>query len=100
MAVRGSAFSFWNNKGDVVPYNYTITGVTLNATGSPLGGCTVYLFRTVDEVALAWMVSDANGNYSFKVDEPTTAPSKYFVVAYLPGSPDVAGTTINTLAGT
>ena len=122
MAICGvapSSFSFWNNKGDTLPYNYTISGRTLDGAGAPLAGCAVHLFYTditgnnsfarsggvvpdvsePSDIEVAEMISDAGGNYSFYVDAPTAAPSTYYIVAYLPGSPDRAGTTVNTLVG-
>lgn len=121
--VRGPALGFIvhsNNHGDTLPYNYTISGQTLDGSGAPLAGCTVHLFYTdiignnsfvgsgnvvpgvsnTKDIEVGLVVSDANGNYSFFVDAPGAAPSAYYVVAYLPGSPDVAGTTVNTLVGT
>ena len=39
--------------------------------------------------------SDANGNFTFNI-----GPNRQFqLVAYHPGSPDVAGVTVNTLVG-
>ena len=102
MPVRGSGpsvFSFWANKDDTVPYNYSITGQTLNSTGGTQAGCNVYIYYTKNNQILNSTVSDVNGNYSFNVNDPYSAPSQFYVVAYLPGSPDVAGTTVNTLTG-
>lgn len=109
---------FDENPSDTVPYNYTISGQTLDGAGAPLAGCAVHLFYTdivsnrfvrsggfipdltdTSDIEVAETLSDANGNYSFYVDEPTAAPSTYYIVAYLPGSPDRAGTTVNTLVG-
>jgi hypothetical protein len=75
---------------------YTIAGVTRDANGNPLAGCTVKLYTTVDDIERYATVSDANGNFSFNVPSPGWT---WYAVAYLPGSPDVAGTTVNTLAG-
>jgi hypothetical protein len=72
------------------------TGVTLNASGAPLGGCTVQLFNTATGAIVDTQVSDSAGNY--KVSDPNNVAC--FLVAYLPGSPDVAGTTIDELTGT
>jgi protocatechuate 3,4-dioxygenase beta subunit len=111
--------SFDDNPSDTVPYNYTISGQTLDGSGNPLAGCAVHLFYTditghnsfassggkvpdvseTSDIEVAETVSDANGNYSFFVDAPSAAPSTYYIVAYLPGSPDVAGTTVNILTG-
>jgi hypothetical protein len=84
----------------------TITGQTLDKNGSPVGGCLVRLFYTgqtdgKNNVLTApglWgcdVISDVNGNYVINI-----GPNRQFqLVAYLPGSPDVAGVTVNTLTG-
>lgn len=74
-------------------YPYFINGQTLDSSGNPLGSCNVVLYYTKDNSVAAITVSDANGNYSI-----IASPSEqYYLVAYLPGTPDVAGTTVNTL---
>lgn len=71
-----------------------IAGITKDATGAALGGCTVKLYRSLDDVMIATMVSDAStGAYSF--DNPASGP--FYVVAYKTGATPVAGTTLNTL---
>ncbi len=75
--------------------NYTISGVTKDSTGAALGTCIVKLFFTVSDVFSQQTTSDASGNYSFAVNKTAT----YYVVSYKAGAPDVAGTTVNTLAG-
>jgi Concanavalin A-like lectin/glucanases superfamily len=77
-------------------HTFLLTGQTKNSSGAALGGCTVRLFRTSDNLLIATTTSDGSGNYSFTVGDGTTA---YYAVAYLAGSPDVAGTTVNTLVG-
>lgn len=85
--------------GEIIPIfeerNYTISGVTKDSAGSPLGNCTVLLFNSATNVLEQIAISDASGNYSFTVDKT----QRYFEVAYLPGAPDVAGTTVNSLSG-
>lgn len=73
--------------------NETITGVTKDAAGSALGNCVVQLFRTPSDVLVCEQASDASGNYLF--ENPGSGP--FYIVAYKPGAPDVAGTTVNTL---
>jgi hypothetical protein len=79
-----------------------VAGTTLDSTGAPLGGCTVVLLDAARMVAnpnpfanpvVATTVSNASGLYSFVV----RGGRGYQVVAYLPGSPDVAGVTRNDL---
>ena len=73
-----------------------IAGVTRNSAGTALANCEVDLFLTGGDLILARTVSDATGNYIF--ESPGSGP--FYVLAYLPGSPDVAGTTVRTLAAT
>lgn len=74
-----------------------ICGVTRDANNSPLSGCTVHLFRTRDDVEVDQTISDGSGNFAFVTASPGES---YYVTAYLAGSPDVAGVTVNTLVGT
>jgi hypothetical protein len=55
----------------------------------------VHLHRTLDDVKVDQVTSDGSGNFSFNVG----LGEQYYVVAYLPGSPDRAGVTVNTLVG-
>ena len=81
----------------------TITGVTRDVYGSPLGGCTVKLFKTDDgnypgtkDTKLDETVSDPSGNYTL-----TTPyyPDQHYVVVYKAGAPDVFGSSPNVLIG-
>ena len=73
--------------------NRAITGVTRDSTGAVLANCHVDLFISNADVLRAETTSDASGNFSF--GNPGTGP--FYIVAYKTGSPDVAGTTANTL---
>lgn len=75
--------------------NFTIVGVTKDSTGAALGNCTVNLFSTATNTLAQTTISDASGNYSFVVDKTQL----WYIVSYKAGAPDVAGTTVNTLAG-
>ena len=81
---------------------YMITGVTRDGAGNPLGGCRVVVFQTnkitsnTDQYSNPYegeTVSDGGGNYSIQMDSNEI----FQIIAYLPGSPDVAGITINTI---
>lgn len=86
------------------PIRYLISGQTLTNLGAPLGNCVVSIFQTISGTTpesepkgrlVGSTVSDSNGNYSIEVQAD---PAMTFqAVAYLPGSPDVAGITVNTL---
>lgn len=80
------------------PVQLVISGTTRDSVGNALGGCAVHLFRTVGDVFIDLLTSDATtGAFSFTTPGPA---QNYFVVSYLPGSPDRAGTSLNTLVGT
>lgn len=78
------------------PLRWQIGGVTKDSTGTPLGSCVVKLYLTATDQELAQTTSDGSGNYAFSVTDNATS---YYAVAYKAGSPDVAGTTLNTLKG-
>jgi hypothetical protein len=83
-------------KGD--SKRFILTGITYDGLGStPLAGCRVVALWTeniaVGKVCvISETVSDGSGNFSLQV---TGRPCMLF--AYLPGSPDRAGLTVNTL---
>ena len=71
-----------------------IIGVTRDSAGSPLGSVTVQAFLTATDAYVRETVSDAGGYYVLctQFDGQT-----HYLVAYKTGSPDVAGTTVNTI---
>lgn len=73
--------------------NRALTGITYDSTNVVLGLCRVELFQTGGDMTTRETTSDAAGNYSFS--NPGSGP--FYVVAYKAGSPDVAGTSVNTL---
>lgn len=75
--------------------NFTISGVTKDSGGSALAACVVQLFRTGDDSIVAETTSDGSGNYSFTLGGNS---GTFYIVAYKAGSPDVSGTTVNTIA--
>jgi len=78
------------------PVRYVISGITKDSTGAVLGSCAVTLYQTGQDAALQTKTSDAvDGSYTFNVTE--TIGRTFYIVAYKAGSPDVAGTTTNTL---
>ena len=73
-----------------------IRGTTKDSTGAALASVALELFR-VDGTLVERLTSDGSGNY---VTSPVGLGQLYQVDAYKTGSPDVAGTTANTLQGT
>lgn len=76
--------------------NWEITGVTRNSSGTVLASCAIDLFEAGSDLLKDRVVSGADG--SFTLSNPGTGP--FYLVAYKAGSPDVAGTTVNTLMPT
>lgn len=71
-------------------------GISRDQYGSPLGSCVVQLFRTSDDRFIMEVTSDSSGNFTLF---SWYTPDQHYIVAYKAGSPDVAGTTVNTLTG-
>ena len=68
-----------------------IAGVVRNATGVPVEGAVVKLFRQSDDRAVRETISSADGSYSFDRDLFDT--ETYYVVSYLAGVPQTQGIT-------
>lgn len=75
--------------------HYSISGTTRNSAGTALPACAVNLFETATELWRAGVTSDSLGAFSF----PVNGDRAFFLNGYKTGSPDVAGTTLNTLMG-
>lgn len=81
-----------------------ILGITRDAGGTALGGCTVKLYKTADGAYLGTKdtliyeaVSDATTGQFYVYTQ--YYPDTHYLVSYKAGSPDVEGTTVNTLIG-
>ena len=77
--------------------SYFVKGQVLDNASAPVGGATVMVFRTSDNLYIASAGSDSNGNYMC----PTPYPGvSHFIVAYIASAPDKAGTTVTNLTPT
>ncbi len=76
---------------------WSVTGQTLDASSVALEGCKVEAFKTGSDEYLGDTTSGGGGNYAFNFN---TNSFPLYLVAYKAGSPDVAGTTVNTLTAT
>lgn len=70
-----------------------LIGTTRDGTGAVLGNCVVEGFLTATDVSVGKVTSDTAGYYEL----PTPYTGAHYIVAYKTGSPDIAGTTVNTL---
>jgi len=71
-----------------------IVGLTRDANGAPLGSTIVQLFLTSNDQFLRQLTSDPGGYFEACSEY---AGQAHYLVAYLAGTPDLAGTTVNTL---
>lgn len=83
-----------NSQRDLFRKFWRISGATRDKDGVALSGCRVELFETESDVLLYTTTSDASGVFSFSV--PTGGWS-WWLRAYKAGSPDLAGTTVDTV---
>lgn len=72
---------------------YSLSGVSRDSSGVALGGCTVKVFLTGNDTKQFETISDGSGNWSIDVG---ANPGPFYYVEYKVGSPDRAGTSINT----
>jgi hypothetical protein len=84
--------------GEGSPKLVFIKGTAVDTSDVALSGVNLQAFRTSDDAFAGYEVqSREDGSY----DLPTNFPSvNHYVVAYLAGSPDRGGTTLNTLTPT
>lgn len=73
---------------------WLVQGVTRDSSGVPLGDCRVVVIETgrvtvTDSPVVAETISNGSGVYSV----PVPLNTSYQIIAYKPGSPDVAGIT-------
>lgn len=87
-------------KGGGSNSRFGIIGVTRDVWGAPIGGVTCKLFRTTGDlykdVKIDETISDPLGNYMLSTP---FYPDTHYVVMYKTGSPDIFGSSVNTLIG-
>ncbi len=76
---------------------YTVTGTTRNSRGGILPSVVVSLFTTSTEALISTTTADTNGSFAFT---SLASNGPVFMVGYLSGTPDVAGTTLNNIVPT
>ncbi len=71
----------------------TITGTTKDSTGAALGNCVVQAFLTADDSFQGQVTSDVAGGFTIY----TAQTGAHYLTCYKVGSPDVGGTSVNTI---
>lgn len=75
-----------------------LRGSCVDNTDVAVANAIVQGFRTADDVYLGEVQGNNDGTYSLGVE--ASKVTTCYLVAYKPGSPDIAGTTVNTLLPT
>jgi len=66
--------------------------------GTPVAGAIVQAFVTATDAFAGEVQGNTDGTYTLGVEQSKATP--HYLVAYKVGSPDIAGTTVNTLLPT
>lgn len=75
-----------------------IRGTVLDSDSNPVANAIVQGFVTSTDAYVGEVTSNGDGTYTLGTD--TLPGVAHYLVAYKPGSPDIAGTTVNTLTST
>lgn len=75
-----------------------IRGTVKDSVGTAVAGAIVQGYLTATDAYVGEVQSNLDGTYSLGTE--TLPGVAHYLVAYKPGSPDVAGTTVNTLTST
>jgi hypothetical protein len=75
-----------------------LRGITKDATLAVVANAIVQGFVTSTDAFVGEVTSGADGTYTLGTE--TVAGVQHYLVAYKAGSPDIAGTTVNTLTST
>lgn len=75
-----------------------IRGITKDADGNAISDVIVQGFVTSDDRYVGQDVSRTDGTYLLGTE--TVAGVQHYLVAYKPGSPDIGGTSVNTITST
>ena len=75
-----------------------LRGTCVDASDVPVANAIVQAYRTADDAYLGEVQANNDGTYGVGIEVAAGTPC--YLVAYKPGSPDTAGTTVNTLTPT
>lgn len=91
-------FEPYSCDGEGTSISRFIRGTTVDSSDVPIANAIVQGFVTATDAYVGQDVSRLDGTYTLATDTP--AGTQHYLVAYKPGSPDQAGTTVNTLTPT
>lgn len=102
-SLQGGSYSLSTVRWATAPHRYgsqsmkKFIGTTRDSTGATLGGAVVHAHLTPDGSFVGKVTADAGGYFELCSKYPDT---NHYLVAYKSDSPDVAGTSLNTLLPT
>lgn len=91
-------FEPYSCDGEGTSISRFIRGTCVDSGGTAVANAIVQGFVTATDAYVGQDVTRDDGSYILATD--TAAGTQHYLVAYKPGSPDVAGTTVNTLTPT
>lgn len=80
------------------PVSRFLKGVCVDASDVAVANAIVQGFVTATDAFVGQVQANTDGTYTLATDTP--AGTQHYLVAYKPGAPDTAGTTVNTLTPT
>lgn len=97
MSASGS-FEPYSRDGAGTQTKNAIRGITKDSVGVPVANAIVQGFVTATDAFVGEVISGTDGAYTLMTEQSKATP--HYLVAYKAGSPDIAGTTVNTLLPT
>lgn len=94
----GDLFEPYSCDGEGTQTKRFIRGTTVDSVDAPVANAIVQGFVTATDAYVGEVTSAEDGTYTLGTE--TAAGVQHYLVAYKAGSPDIAGTTVNTLTAT
>ena len=91
-------FEPYSCDGEGTSISRFIRGTCVDSSDVAIANAIVQGFVTATDAYVGQDVSRLDGTYTMATD--TAAGTQHYLVAYKPGAPDIAGTTVNTLTPT
>jgi hypothetical protein len=91
-------FEPYSRDGEGTQTKNAIRGTTKDSVGATVANAIVQGFVTVTDAFVGEVTSGNDGTYTLMTEQLKT--TQHYLVAYKAGSPDIAGTTVNTLLPT
>lgn len=84
--------------GDGCQFKNRIKGTCVDNADTPVANAIVQGYVTATDAYVGEVTANTSGGYELMTEQLTSVP--HYLVAYKAGSPDIAGTTVNTILPT